>query len=63
MTIANISNLADISDYDVLAREGPNAVAGNPARETAGTVRGHDRRQTVWSLVAKAAILAAAPRT
>jgi hypothetical protein len=60
MTIANVSNLADISDYAVRAHEGTNAVAGTPARDTTGTVKHHDRRQTVWSLVAKAAVLAAA---
>jgi len=60
MTIANISSLADISDYEFTARENANAVAGTPARETTGTVRRHDRRQTVWSLVGKAAKAAAA---
>jgi hypothetical protein len=57
MTIANISNLADISDYDVRALEGANSVAGAPARQWRGTVRHHDRRQSVWNLVAKAAAL------
>ena len=55
MTIANVSDLADISDYEFEARERANPIAGTPARETTGTVRRHDRRQTVWSLVGKAA--------
>jgi hypothetical protein len=59
MTIANISNLADVSDYEFSAHERANPVAGTPARETAGTVRHHDRRQSVWSLVGKAALGAA----
>ena len=56
MTIANISNLADISDYEFSAHEGANSIAGTPARDTKGIVRQHDRRQTVWSLVSKAAL-------
>lgn len=62
MMIANISSLADISDYEVQAHEGANAVAGTPACKTKGIVRRHDRRQTVWSLVGKAAVLAATER-
>jgi hypothetical protein len=59
MTIANITRLADISDYEFTAHEHTNPVAATPARETHGTVRRHDRRQTVWSLVGKAAQAAA----
>jgi hypothetical protein len=59
MTIANISALADISDYEFKATETANPLAGTPAREVHGFVRGHDRRQGVWSLVAKASSLAA----
>jgi len=55
MTIANISNLADISDYEFSAQEVANSIAGTTARVTKGIVRQHDRRQTVWSLVSKAA--------
>jgi hypothetical protein len=58
MTITNISNLADISDYEFRAHEHANPVAGTPPRDTSGTVRLHDRRQTVWSLVGKAALAA-----
>ena len=61
MTIANVSDLANISDYEFEARERANPIAGTPARETTGMVRGHDRRQTVWSLVGKAAKAAAEP--
>jgi hypothetical protein len=59
MTISNISNLADVSDYEFRTHEHANPVAGTPSRETTGTVRDHDRRQTVWSLVGKAALAAA----
>ena len=59
MTIANVSQLADISDYEFSVRENANPVAGTPARNVSGTVRRHDRRQTVRSLVAKAAKAAA----
>ena len=58
MTIANVSDLADISDYAFRAHEEANDVAGTPPRDTSGTVRLHDRRQTVWSLVGKAALAA-----
>jgi hypothetical protein len=59
MTISNISNLAEVSDYEFRAHEQANPVAGTPPRETTGTVRHHDRRQTVWRLIGKAALGAA----
>jgi hypothetical protein len=55
MTIANVSALADISDYAVEASAAENPVAGMSAREDRARVQKHDRRQSVWSLVAKAA--------
>jgi hypothetical protein len=55
MRIANISNLADVSDYAVDSSEAPNPVAGTPACDRRATVYGHSRRQTVWTLIAKAA--------
>jgi hypothetical protein len=54
MTIANISDLADLSDYDVSAMEGPNPHAGTKARSTGVQVIHHDRRQSVWKLVGAA---------
>ncbi len=55
MTIANVSDLADRSDYMIQAVEGANPVAGLPPRDVSVTVEGHDRRQSVWSLVERAA--------
>jgi hypothetical protein len=54
MRIINVSNLAEVSDYDVGAMEGANALTGHPPRSAACTVLAHDRRQSVWALLAKA---------
>lgn len=54
MRIANISNLADVSDYDVAATEGANPLTGAKSRNASCTVKRHDRRQCVWALLAKA---------
>lgn len=56
--IGNISNLADTSDYAVEVAEGPNPIAGTSEWSAMGHVLGHDRRQSVWSLVRKVAELA-----
>ncbi|MCK9918046.1 hypothetical protein MXD81_53790 [Microbacteriaceae bacterium K1510] len=58
--IGNMSALADISDYEVVASESANALSGAPAWKGRGRIDGHDRRQSVWELVAKAAAWAAA---
>jgi hypothetical protein len=55
MNVGNLSDLADVSDYQVDATEGANPVAGTPSRSTTCTVVGHDRRNSVWALIAKAA--------
>jgi hypothetical protein len=55
MNIGNQSNLADISDYKIGAMESANQLTGTPSRSATCTVVGHDRRQSVWSLIAKAA--------
>jgi hypothetical protein len=55
MRIVNVSNLADVSDYTIDVMEGANPLTGLPARTASCQVIGHDRRQTVWSLLAKAA--------
>jgi hypothetical protein len=52
MRIANISNLADVSNYAVDVMEGANPLTGSPARIAACRVTGHDRRQAVWALPA-----------
>lgn len=54
MRISNESNLADVSDYTVSATESANPLTGDPPRTAACPVRAHDRRQSVWALVAKA---------
>lgn len=54
MTIANASELADISDYTIEAMEGANKLSGTPPRNAACMVQAHDRRQTVWALIAEA---------
>jgi hypothetical protein len=55
MRIVNVSNLADVSDYVVDVMEGANPLTGLPARTASCKVVGHDRRQAVWALLAKAA--------
>ncbi|MDT3687932.1 MAG: hypothetical protein RO009_23155 [Pseudorhodoplanes sp.] len=57
--IGNISNLADMSDYAVRVSEGRNSVAGTEAWSCEGKIFAHDRRTSVWSLVAKVAHWAA----
>jgi hypothetical protein len=54
MTVGNVSDLADFSDYDVSAMEGPNPLAGTNARSTSVQVIHHDRRQSVWKLIGAA---------
>lgn len=54
MRIANVSDLADVSDYVVEAMEGANRLTGDPARHMTCEVIGHDRRQSVWKLVERA---------
>jgi len=54
-TIVNVSDLADVSDYALSAAEGYNPLTGAPAWSRRGQIHRHDRRSSVWSLVAKAA--------
>jgi hypothetical protein len=51
MIIANRSDLADMSDYRVIATEGANPLAGAPARKWVFNVVAHERRQSVWRLI------------
>jgi len=55
MRIANISDLADISDYVLEAMEAANPLTGAPARKGNIVLYHHDRRQSVWALLARAA--------
>ncbi len=59
MSVANLSDLADLSDYRIEATEQHNKLTGRPARSVTTQVLNHDRRQSVWVLVAKAAIAVA----
>jgi hypothetical protein len=59
MHIANLSNLAVMSDYTIYANEGVNPHARTVAWEIRGMISRHDREQSVWALVAKAAAWAA----
>jgi hypothetical protein len=53
--ISNVSELADISNYKLLAMEGANPLIGTSARVAECILIGHDRRQTVWKLIEAAA--------
>lgn len=57
--VANLSDLADVSDYAVSVTEGHNPVTNTPSWSQRGSVFRHDRRTSVWALVAKVAIWAA----
>jgi len=57
--VANLSDLADVSDYAVSVTEGHNPVTNTPPWSQRGSVYQHDRRASVWALVAKVAIWAA----
>ena len=51
----NVSNLKDVSDYEFESIEFGNRHLNIPASEVKGGVEGHNRNQTVWSLVEKIA--------
>jgi hypothetical protein len=57
--IANVSDLADVSDYAVSITEGHNPITNGPPWSRRGYVFQHDRRNSVWALVAKVATWAA----
>jgi hypothetical protein len=54
MHIANISNLARRSNYKVVLTEGDNPLAETKAFTRTVYVHDHDRKQSVWSLIARA---------
>jgi hypothetical protein len=54
MRLSNISNLAAVSDYRVELLESANTLTGAPARIGSCEVKGHNRLQAVWALLAKA---------
>lgn len=55
MRISNLSDLADVSDYQIESLEGANRLSGAPPYSSECVVVAHDRRQSVWVLIAKAA--------
>ena len=55
LRIANASDLADISDYRVVAVQAANPLTNSPAGIGSSEVIGHDRRQSIWTLLARAA--------
>ena len=57
--VANLSDLADVSDYAVSVTEGHNPVTNTPPWSQRGYVFQHDRRTSVWALIAKVAVWAA----
>lgn len=57
--VANVSNLDDVSDYVVRSSEEASAVSGLPGQSATFEIRGHHRRQSVWSLVTLVAMRAA----
>jgi hypothetical protein len=57
--VANRSDLADVSDYEVSVTEGQNPVTNTPPWSQRGYVFQHDRRTSVWALVARVATWAA----
>lgn len=54
MSISNISDLAEISDYRIEASETSNPLAGTPPHSVRCVIRGHARAQSVWALLARA---------
>ena len=57
--VANLSDLADVSDYAVSVTEGHNPVTNTPPWSQRGQIYEHDRRTSVWALIAKVAVWAA----
>ena len=56
--VANVSDLADVSDYAVSVTEGHNPLTNTPPWSQRGHVFQHDRRNSVWALIAKVAVWA-----
>lgn len=54
--ITNISELADVSDYQLRWSENGNPDLCIHRGQGLATITGHRRRQSVWALVAKATV-------
>ena len=57
-TAANVSNLAEISSYEVRAVQRGYEPLQIPSSKIEGTIKDHERNSSVWSLVGKIAELA-----
>jgi hypothetical protein len=57
--VGNVSDLAETSDYDLSVTEGHNPLTNTPPWSRRGHIFQHDRRTSVWVLVAKVAAWAA----
>jgi hypothetical protein len=55
LRISNIADLAGISDYEIDVTEAANHLTGSRARIGSCIVERHDRVQSVWALVERAA--------
>ncbi|WLA63772.1 hypothetical protein [Bradyrhizobium diazoefficiens] len=55
LRISNLSNLANVSDYAVVAMEAANPLTSAPSRIAKCTVVNHPRRQSVFALLRAAA--------
>jgi hypothetical protein len=58
LRISNVSDLAPVSNYRVDVLEAANHLTGSPARIGGCRVEGHDRLQSVWALIERAAAAA-----
>ncbi|MHC2462423.1 hypothetical protein ACVIHD_001435 [Bradyrhizobium embrapense] len=58
LQISNLSDLQPLSDYQVDVAETANHLAGSPARAGSCRVENHDRHQSVWALIERAAAAA-----
>ena len=58
LRIANVSDLAPVSDYEIHVIEAANPLTGARAKIGVGTLEGHARAQSIWALVERAAAAA-----
>lgn len=55
--ITNVSELAEVSDYQLRWSENRNPELCIPQTQGLALIKGHRRRQSVWVLVAKAVVI------
>lgn len=55
LRISNITDLARISDYSIDIIEAANPLTGTPRRTGGCRIEAHDRLQSVWALIERAA--------